>query len=101
MSEKINIQKLTENRTIEQYPNVLITKPVEVLPMLISALEKGDMQLVVEWKGQKKVVAKISSSAYNFHKLLRILDSVEYVMAKDIKVHISSVTDYLDCIAKE
>ena len=98
MSDKINIERLTESRTSEIFPNVLITNPTDVVPTVVEALEKGDMQLIVEWQGKKKVVARISESAGNIDKLLRVLKHITYSKSQDERIVINSISEYLDCV---
>lgn len=98
MSDKINIERLTESRTSEVFPNVLITNPTDVVPTVVEALEKGDMQLIVEWQGKKKVVARISESAGNIDKLLRVLKHITYSKSQDERIVINSISEYLDCV---
>ena len=43
----INIQELTERKTSESFPNVLILTPNETLPVIVRTLEKGDSR--VQW----------------------------------------------------
>jgi len=98
LSDKINIERLTESRTSEIFPNVLITNPTDVVPTVVEALEKGDMQLIVEWQGKKKVVARISESADNIDKLLRVIRHITYSKSQDERIVINSIPEYLDCI---
>jgi len=59
----IDIEKLTERTASEKFPNIVITMPNDNLPVVIKSLEEGDMQLIVEFQGKRKVVARISESA--------------------------------------
>lgn len=95
----INIQELTEKRTSESYPNITINNPNDAAVVVLTrALEKGDMQVIIKHKGVRKVVAKISPSAFNIDKLLRVLGEVDYVMGQNASITITSVEDYLTCI---
>ena len=91
----INIQELTERKTSESFPNVLILTPNETLPVIVRTLEKGDMQLIVEFNGKRKVVAKISPSAYNVDRLIRTLGTISYRRSVDDVVEISDIETYL------
>lgn len=94
----INIQDLTSTKVGESFPNVLITKPNETLPVIARCLEKGDMQLMCEHNGVRKCVAKISPSAINIDWLLRTCGSIEYVMGEGVSTTISDVESYLWCL---
>ena len=91
----INIQELTERKTSESFPNVLILTPNETLPVIVRTLEKGDMQLIVEFNGKRKVVAKISHSAYNVDRLIRTLGTISYRRSVEDVVEISDIETYL------
>ena len=95
---QIDIKELTERKTQESFPNILITNPNEAVPVVVRTLEKGDMQLIMEYNGARKVVAKISRSALNVHKLIRVLNSVEYFIAPGSSITINEISDYLSCI---
>ena len=91
----INTQELTERKTSESFPNVLILTPNETLPVIVRTLEKGDMQLIVEFNGKRKVVAKISPSAYNVDRLIRTLGTISYRRSVEDVVEISDIETYL------
>lgn len=91
----INIQELTERKTSESFPNVLVLTPNETLPVIVRTLEKGDMQLIVEFNGKRKVVAKISPSAYNVDRLIRTLGTISYRRSVEDVVEISDIETYL------
>lgn len=91
----INIQELTERKTSESFPNVLILTPNETLPVIVRTLEKGDMQLIVEFNGKRKVVAKISPSAYNVDRLIRTLGTISYRRSVEDVVEIRDIETYL------
>ena len=91
----INIQELTERKTSESFPNVLILTPNETLPVIVRTLEKGDMQLIVEFNGKRKVVAKISPSAYNVDRLIRTLGTISYRRSVEDVVEIGDIETYL------
>ena len=95
---QINIQELTERKTVESFPNILITNPNEAVPVVVRTLEKGDMQLIMEYNGVRKVIDKISPSAFNVHKLVRVLGSIQYVLASNLSIEIKEISDYLNCI---
>lgn len=91
----INIQELTERKTSESFPNMLVLTPNETLPVIVRTLEKGDMQLIVEFNGKRKVVAKISPSAYNVDRLIRTLGTIFYRRSVEDAVEISDIETYL------
>ena len=94
----INIKELTERKASEVFPNILIKTPNDTLPVVVRTLEKGDMQLVVEFKGMKKVVARVSPSGYNIDRLLRTVGTITYKKSSEEVISISTVEEYLSCI---
>lgn len=91
----INIQELTERKTSESFPNMLVLAPNETLPVIVRTLEKGDMQLIVEFNGKRKVVTKISPSAYNVDRLIRTLGTISYRRSIEDVVEIRDIETYL------
>lgn len=94
----INIKELTDRKTSEVFPNVLLRKPNENVPVVVRSLEKGDMQLIVEYKGERKVVANISQSALNIDKLLRTTDGICYRVSPTEEYEIDNISTYLSCL---
>ena len=94
----IDIEGLVARRTEENFPYFLITHPNDTLHPVTRSLEQGDVQLVVEYKGVRKCVARMSRSAYNVDKLLRTTGPIEYVIAEGVSTTISSVEEYLGCV---
>lgn len=94
----IDIEKLTERTASETFPNVVITMPNDNVPVVIKSLEEGDMQLIVEFQGKRKVVARISESALNIDKLIRTVGLVNYCSSSESSVEVADITTYLNCI---
>lgn len=94
----INIEELTSRKTSETFPNIVITKPNENIPVVVRSLEEGDMQLIIEYKGKRKVVARISPSALNVDKLLRTAGSITYHKDENQHFEITDVSMYLGCL---
>jgi 16S rRNA A1518/A1519 N6-dimethyltransferase RsmA/KsgA/DIM1 with predicted DNA glycosylase/AP lyase activity len=93
-----SIQELTERKTQEKFPSVVVLTPNETLPVVVRTLEKGDMQLIVEFNGKRKVVANISESAYNISKLLRTVGHISYRKSADEVIDVGDIVTYLNCI---
>lgn len=94
----INIQELTEKKASERFPNILVLTPNETLPVVVRTLEKGDMQLIVEFNGKRKVVASISESAYNINKLIRTVGHISYRKSSEEVIDVGDITTYLSCV---
>ena len=94
----INLEELTSRKTSETYPNIVITQPNDTVPVVVKTLEEGDMQLIIEWNGRRKVVARISPSAYNINKLLRTTNSIFYNLGSGSMVELTDIETYLSCV---
>ena len=97
---KINIGELTERKTSAMYPNLTIVNPNDTVPVMVKILEKGDMQLLIEFKGVMKVVSTISESAMNIDKLLRTCGQLIYAKAENKKYIINDILEYMECISE-
>lgn len=94
----INIEQVTERRTGETFPNIVIPTPNDTLVVVIPTLEKGDMQLITEFNGKRKVLTKISPSAYNIDKLLRTVGTLSYKLSSELQIEIPDISTYLSCV---
>lgn len=95
---QIDISELTNRKTSAEYPSILITAPNETLPVVVRTLEKGDMQLIVELNGVRKVVSRISPSAYNVDKLLRTTGHISYRKSPSEIIEVRDIPTYLSCV---
>lgn len=94
----INIEELVSRKTDETFPNVLVMHPNDTLPVVVRSLEEGDVQLIVEFNGARKCVARMSPSAINIQMLLRTIGSVEYVISQGVSTTITCIDEYLSCV---
>ena len=94
----INLEELTARKTSEKYPNLMVCTPNDTVPVVVRNLEKGDMQLIAEWNGKRKVIAYISPSAYNVSMLLRTTGKLKYNMGENVGIEVADVETYLSCI---
>lgn len=89
---------LVERKTTEAFPSVVIDNPNDNVPVVVRSLEKGDMQLIVQLGGKRRVVERISTSALNIDKLIRTVGSIVYQKSPTERIVISSVVEYLNSI---
>lgn len=92
---KIDIEELTKVKTNESFPNITVHTLVLTMPTVVQALEKGDMQLIIEHNGERKVPMRISESAVNIDRLLRTCGPITYAKSPTEFCKIESVLDYL------
>lgn len=90
----IDASKLTQVYTSVEYPYFFIPHPDATTPGLVTCLRQGDVPLLMEYKGVRKVVARISKSARNVDLMIRVAESVYYI-TDEKEARISSVEDYL------
>lgn len=95
---KIDIEEITQRKTSELFPNVTVHSLEITLPVIVQSLEKGDMQLIIEHNGQRKVPMRISESAINIDRLIRGCGPITYSKSVEESYEISSVLDYLEHI---
>lgn len=96
----IDIEELTRRKTSESFPNIVINNLNVTLPVIIQSLEKGDMQLIIEHNGIRKVPIRISESAINIDRLIRGCGKITYVKNESESYEINSVLDYLQCVCE-
>lgn len=96
MSEAIDIYEFSKRTTETKYPYIKVLEPNATTPLIVSVMENGEMPLVIEMNGVKKVVARISMSALNVDRLLRTCGSLELVMNADNTVLVKDVVDYME-----
>lgn len=94
----VSVEELVQRKTKQSFPNIKITEPNETMAAIVKLLETGDMQLIVEKDGKKRVVGYISESALNISKLLRTVSRLYYVKSETNEFEISHIEQYLDCV---
>lgn len=90
---------LSGQRLREQFPNVFLEEVNQTTPVVVSLLEKGDIPVIGELNGERKVIAHMSSSAYNIDKLMRTHSSVRYSKSETERFSLTSIADYLEVVA--
>lgn len=92
------ITKLDFNDKVRdaEYPNILLPEVNQATPLIVKLLDPGTLPLVGELNGIKKVIARVSDSAYNIDKLLRTHSEVRFNKNKEESYDLSSITDYLE-----
>lgn len=94
----MNVEELTASKTQRRFPNVKISNPNVTVPVIVQALEPGDVQLIVELNGKQKVVKTISPSAINMNNILRTVGSFTYAISTGIEVVVNNIEDYLKLV---
>lgn len=67
-------------------------------PLVVPNLEVGELPLVGSFKGQRRVLVRISESAYNIDKLLRTHGVLKYIDENGNMHVVNSVVDYLEVL---
>lgn len=96
----INLEELTSRKTEETYPNIVImlTGPNDTVPVVVKTLMEGDMQLIIEYNGRRKCVARISKSAINIDRLLRTTGNIFLNFGGEKRIEITDIETYLSCV---
>ena len=96
MSEKLNIYEFSKRTTDTTYPYMVIVSPNATVPLIIRDIESGDIPLVVTINGNRKVVTRMSGSAYNVDKLIRTCGALELHKSEQEVKLINSVVEYME-----
>ena len=77
------------------YPHIKLLTATDALALVVTSLPKGELPLVMTYKGETREVGKISKSALAITKLLKISD-IEYVKSADERIKLKTGQDILD-----
>lgn len=94
----LDIQSFRSQKVQSKFPCVMLRNLNETTPLVVSMLEEGDLPLLAEYKGQKRIVKNISDSAYNIDKLIRTHGDLTYFESEDSVREIATVREYLEVI---
>lgn len=82
------------------YPSLEVDNLNDLTPLVVGLLQPGSIPVVGVYQGKKKVMARVSPSAYNVDKILRTHDGV-YVCESETDKHlIRSVKDWLEVLLR-
>lgn len=95
MSKAINVDNLVSNKTSYHYPNILLLGYNDALPLIANILKKGDMQVILNYEGQQRVIARIAECGSNIDWLLRTLGTFRLYLSPTEYKDISTFEDYL------
>lgn len=95
---QIDIESLTSRRSSEVFPNFLVNNPNDTIPLIVPSLEMGDYQLIIDLNGNRKVIARISLSAYNVDRLIRCTGSLIYRQSSEVSHVLLNVEKYLEVV---
>lgn len=99
--EELDISSFNKNYVDAEYPALLITNPTQALvPVLKSCLYDGDLPLIVEFNGTRKLMRKMSESAYNVLSLLNVCSGIVYIDKNGNSHTITCIEDYLEVYAE-
>ena len=96
-SMTLDVEAFSARKVSLSKPYLEITNLTDVTPLVVNSLEEGTMSLVATYQGTTRVLKKISLSAYNADKLIRI-NSKLIVHTDTCDKTIDKVTDYLEVI---
>lgn len=99
VKSKLDVQSLRSRSTSMPYPHVRIEDLNKCVPVVINALEEGDIPLLGTLKGTTKIVKSISKSALNFSMLLRVT-SLSIIFTETDESEITSIMDYMEVANK-
>ncbi len=94
----LDVAAFSERKGQGSYPCVELPEINVTLPLVLGYLEPGDIQIVAEYKGKRRMVGTMSSSAYNIIKLLKTQGKVVYCKSESEVTVIESIVDYLEVV---
>lgn len=97
-SISLDIDQFGKQRSKLDYPYLEILEVNDVLPLVVGALEKGDMQVIAKHNGVNKIIGRISLSAYNIDKLIRTKQVLRLHITEEDNAIITCIQDYLEVI---
>lgn len=95
--KELDIESFNKRYVDAEYPALLITNPTQPLvPILKSCLYDGNMPLIVEFNGTRKLMRRMSESAYNIFNLLNVCSGIYYLDKNGESHAITCIQDYLE-----
>ena len=94
----MKLEELVERKVGINFPAIQIITPNDTVPLIVTTLEKGGMQVILEYNEKRKVICSISESALNISQLLRTVGTLKYFKSEDETIIISSIEDYLTAL---
>lgn len=95
--KSIDVDRLRDRPISTPFPHLVINDLNTCIPIVVSALESGNLPLVGTLNGKTKIVKRISESAYNALKLLQVT-KLTWVASEADRVPINNIEDYLGVV---
>lgn len=93
----LDVDDLVSKKVQLRIPYFILPEVNDTLPLVLSILEKGDIQILATFNGEQRIVGRISDSAYNVDKLIRTQKEVIYKTESDEYV-LTNVCEYLEVL---
>lgn len=95
--KELDVQQFNKQYVNVEYPALVITPQNNACtPIIQSGLYKGDLPLIIDLNGTRKLVRRMSESAYNVKVLLDVCGQVTYIDSSGNAHVIKSIEDYLE-----
>lgn len=94
----LDVDGFSSRKSKIEYPYVEVVDINETLPLVVKALESGDIPLVGNYKGVTRMISKIDATAFNLDKILRTQGLILYHKSEDEQIEIRSIVDYLEVV---
>jgi len=94
----LDVEKFSSKESTLTYPYFELLNLNDVVPLTVSALDKGDIPLIGHHKDMTKILCRISSSAFNVSKLLRVQLTLIYHKSESESFTLKNVLDYLEVV---
>ena len=98
MAVELDVKSFSQRKVPLAYPNIELGEIDVTSAIVIELLEQGEIPIIGEYSGDKRILKRISASAYNIEKLLRVHPLIRYRQSSERTLEVRSVLDYLEVI---
>ena len=98
MYSSVNVREFSAAKAAEEFPNVEVGGLNDTFALVLSLLEEGNIPLIANHANERRIMGKISPSAYNIKKLLQTQDSLKVNISNDKSVDINCLKDYMEVV---
>lgn len=95
----LDVESYRSNLVKDVQTHILIHDINDTTPLVVQLLEDGDVPVIAEYNGQRRIMKRMSTSAYNIDKILRTHKEIEYVDGEGLHTPIKTIRDYLEVIS--
>lgn len=99
IKSRIDIDSLVSRPVDVPYPHIYLGEISRYAATVVKKLPEGNLPILATHKEVTKIVARVSRSAYNVNKLIRVSD-VTLKVNEDTSIKIEDIRDYMEALIK-